>query len=85
MLGALAAVDELPESHCGFRKGMQRMQGHVFCEAVNGKFMGTQGELFITFVGLKKVYDLILRRALWTILRKLGVPEVMVSLIQSFY
>lgn len=48
--------------------------------------MGAYKErLFITFVDMKKAYDSVPREALWTVLRKLGVPEMMVSLIRSFH
>lgn len=42
-------------------------------------------KLFITFVDLKKAYDSVPKEAMWKVLRKLGVPDVMVSLIKSFH
>ena len=42
-------------------------------------------KVFLTFIDLKKVYDSVPREALWMALRKLGVPEENISLIQSFH
>ena len=41
-------------------------------------------KLFVTFVDLK-AYDSVPREAMWKVLRRLGVPEVMVNIIQSFH
>jgi len=37
------------------------------------------------FVGLKKAYDSILMKALWTALAKCGVPPTMLGIIYSFH
>ncbi len=41
--------------------------------------------MFITFVDLRKAYDSVPREAMWKVLVKLGVPEMMVSIIKSFH
>ena len=41
--------------------------------------------LFVLFVDLRKAYDSVSREALWQVLRKYGVPPVMLSLIRSFH
>ena len=40
---------------------------------------------FLSFIDLKKAYDLVPRDAMWLALRKLGVPEKTVQLIRSFH
>ena len=40
---------------------------------------------FLSFIDLKKAYDLVPRDAMWFALRKLGVPEKTVQLIRSFH
>ena len=43
-------------------------------------------KLFITFVDLKKAYyDSVPRQGLWMVLRNFGVPDTLVSLIESFH
>ena len=44
---------------------------------------GTKG--FLIFVDLRKAYDSVPRPALWAVLRKLGVPDVIVRLVESFH
>ena len=41
--------------------------------------------LFLLFVDLKKAYDSIPREALWSVLKKVGVPPKMLSIIRSFH
>ena len=42
-------------------------------------------KLFLLFVDLRKAYDSVPRVALWRVLQKYGVPDVMVELIQSLH
>ena len=40
---------------------------------------------YFVFVDLRKAYDSVPREALWTALKKLGVPDVLVGIIKSFH
>ena len=40
--------------------------------------------LFMMFVDLKKAYDSVPRKALWTVLEKYGVPPTMLSIIHLY-
>ena len=40
---------------------------------------------YFVFVDLRKAYDSVPREALWTALKKLGVPDVPVGIIKSFH
>ena len=40
---------------------------------------------YFTFVNLRKAYDSVLQEALWLVLLKLGAPETLVELVQSFH
>lgn len=40
---------------------------------------------FLIFVDLHKVYDSVPHEALWMALEKLGVPAVLIDIINSFY
>ena len=41
--------------------------------------------LFVLFVDLKKAYESVPRQALWRVLKKVGVPPKMLSIIRSFH
>ena len=47
--------------------------------------MSTTALYTFLFVDLKKAYDSIPRAALWQVLKKLGVPPTMLSVIRSFH
>ena len=79
------AEDELPESQCGLRKGRGCMDMVFSVRQLVEKSWEHKEMPYITFVDLKKAYDSVPRDALWTILRKLGVPVVMVSIIRLFH
>ena len=79
------AEDELPESQCGFRKGRGCMDMVFSVRQLVEKSWEHKEKLFITFVDLKKAYDSVPREAMWTVLRKLGVLDMMISLIKSFH
>ena len=40
---------------------------------------------FFIFIDLRKAYDSVPRGALWKVLRKLGVPDVLVNIVRSFH
>ena len=44
-----------------------------------------RSKAFLVFVDLRKAYDSMPRAALWLVLRKLGVPDHLVQLLQSFH
>ncbi len=37
------------------------------------------------FVDLKKAYDSVPREAVWIVLKKMGIPEVLVDIVKSFH
>ena len=41
--------------------------------------------LFILFIDLKKAYDSVPRAALWQVLKRFGVPPVLLSVVRSFH
>ena len=70
------AEEELPESQCGFRKGRGCMDMVFAVRQLIEKSWEYRERLFITFVDLKKAYDSVPSEAVWRVLKKLGVPEV---------
>lgn len=79
------AVDELPESQCGFRKGRSCTDMIFVVRQLIEKSWEHESKAFFTFIDLKKVYDSVPREVMWLALSKLGVPELVVKLIKSFH
>ena len=42
-------------------------------------------KVFLLFVDLRKVYNFVLRAALWFALQRCGVPDVMIELVRSLH
>ena len=79
------AEEELPESQCGFRRGHGCLDMVFTVRQLVEKAFEHQTKQFLTFVGLKKAYDSVLRIALWHALEKLGVPDQIIDIIRSFH
>ena len=79
------AERELPESRCGFRRGRGCTDMIFMVRQLAKKAIEHQTKQYFFFVDLRKAYDSVLREALWTALKKLGVPDVLVGIIKSFH
>ena len=49
------------------------------------KFLGKRKDLFFAFVDLEKAFDRVPRDVLWWSMRKLGIEEWLIGVIQSMY
>lgn len=79
------AEEELPESQCGFRKGRRCTDMIFTVRQLVEKSWEHKAKSFLLFIDLKKAYDSVPRAAMWLALRKLGVPDQIIKLIQSFH
>ena len=79
------AEHELPESQCGFRPGRGCTDMIFVIHQVIEKCIEHRIKGFLIFVDLRKAYDSVPRPALWAVLRKLGVPDILVRLVESFH
>ena len=66
----VVAESILPESQCGFRKGRGCVDMIFAARQLTEKSREHNSPLFILFVDLKKAYDSVPRRALWSVLEK---------------
>ena len=75
----------LPETQCGFRSGRGTVD-MIFClRQLQEKAKEQNKDLYIVFVDLTKAFDSVCRSALWTVLKKLGIPENMLKVIVSLH
>ena len=77
------AEEELPESQCGFRMGRSCADMIFTVRQLVEKSWEHSSKVFLPLIDLKKAYDSVPREVLWMALRKRGVPEETISLIQS--
>ena len=80
------AVDSrLREEQAGCRKGKGCIDQTFALRNIIEQGTEWQRKLHINFVDFKKAFDSIHRNSLWKILRHYGIPQEIVSIIQSFY
>ena len=79
------AERELPESQCGFRRGRGCTDMIFVVRQLAEKAVEHHTKQFFVFVDLRKAYDSVPREAMWRVLKKLGVPEVLVEIVKSFH
>ena len=75
----------LPESQCGFRKGRGCNDMIFTIRQMSEKAVEHRTKQFFIFVDLRKAFDSVPREALWKVLGKLGVPEVLINIVKSFH
>ena len=71
----------LPESQCGFRRSHSCTDMIFIVRQLVDKAIEHQAKQYIIYVDLRKAYDSVPRDAIWGILKKFGVPEILVNII----
>ena len=79
------AEKELPESQYGFRRRRSCTDMIFAVRQFAEKAIEHHTKQFLVFVDLWKAYDSVPREAMWCALRRLGVPDVLVDIVQSFH
>jgi hypothetical protein len=82
----MAQTDCIPDTQFGFMKdkgvvdalGISRQLATLTVDRARGK-------LFRCYIDLTKAYDRVNRQLMWELLRRYGVPAIIVSVIQSFH
>jgi hypothetical protein len=73
------------ENQCGFRPG-RGCQDQVFTmRQIMEKSSEFAQQLYACFVDFKQAYDSVWRDGLWAVLRRYGIPEKVVKLIEKLY
>ena len=78
--------DRLSKEQAGYRKGRGTSE-QVFIlrniiEQVNA---GWQATIYLNFIDFEEEFDSIHRERMWAIMKKYGVPEMIIRMVQIFY
>ena len=74
-----------PEAQCGFREGRSAIDTNFLLRQLQEKCREQRQPLYIAFVNLTKVFDLVGRNGLFTRLQRIGCPSKLLKIIMSFH
>ncbi len=74
-----------PDSQCGFRPSRSTTDMIFAVRQLQEKAREKQKAFHMAFIDLTKAFDLINRKALFLVLRKIGCPPTLLALIESFH
>ena len=81
-----AIINEMyPESQCGFRSGRGTADMIFAYRQLQEKCQEQNKPLYTVFVDLTKAFDTVSRPGLWKLLHKIGCPDRLIDIIQSFH
>ena len=74
---------EIDEMQCGFMSGRGTTDAIFIVRQLQGKHLATNKPLNMAFVDLEKLFDRVPRDVIWWVMRKIGIEEWLVRLVQS--
>ena len=74
-----------PEAQCGFRPERSTVYMIFATRQIQEKCREQQMPLYIAFINLTKAFDLVSREGLFKVLKKIGCPDKLLSIIISFH
>ena len=75
----------IEESQFGFVPGRGTTDAIFVVRQLQEKYLAVNKRLYMAFVDLEKAFDRVPRKVIWWALRKLGVEEWIVRLVQGMY
>ena len=82
LIRQLVSIDN---SQFGFVPGRGTTDAIFVVGQLQEKYLATNNRLYMAFVDLEKAFDRVPRKVIWWVLRKLGVEEWIVRLVQGMY
>ena len=78
-------VVNVDDMQFGFMPGCGTTDAIFILRQIEEKYIGKNCNLYFAFVDLEKVFGRVLRKVLWWALRKVGIPEWILSVVQIMY
>ena len=85
MDGLIRQVVSIDDFQFGFVPGRGTTDAIFIVRQLQEKYLAANKRLYMAFVDLEKAFDRVPRKVIWWALRKLGVDEWIVSLVQGMY
>ena len=85
MDGLIRQVVSIDDSQFGFVPGRGTTDAIFVIRQLQEKYLAANKRLYMAFVDLEKAFDRVPRKVIWWALRKLGVDEWIVHLVQGMY
>ena len=76
---------EIDEMQCGFMSGCGTTDAIFIVRQLQEKHLAANKPLYMAFIHLEKSFDRVSRDVIWWAMRKLGIDEWLVRLVQSMY
>ena len=83
--GLIRQVVSMDDSQFGFVPGRGTTDAIFVVRQLQEKYLAANKRLYMAFVDLEKAFDRVPRKVVWWALRKLGVDEWIVGLVQGMY
>ena len=83
--GLIRQVVSIDDSQFGFVPGRGTTDAIFVIRQLQEKYLAANKRLYMAFVDLEKAFDRVPRKVIWWALRKLGVDEWIVRLVQEMY
>jgi hypothetical protein len=78
--------DCIPDTQFGFMKGKGITDALFMSRGLISHGLKVEGyQIFQCFIDLKKAYDVVDRSILWEVLKRFGLPDKLVRVVQAFH
>jgi len=75
----------LPETQCGFRRGLSTIEMVFVARLLQEKCREQHRPLYVAFIDLSKAFDTIDRAILWKTLSIFGCPSIFLAILRDFH
>ena len=76
---------ELPDVQAGFRKGRRTRDQIANIHCIIEKARAFQKNIYFCFIDYAKTFDCVDHHKLWKILKEMGIPDHLTSLLRNLY